>query len=62
VYYRWHGAPRVYYSSYEVTELEAVASNLQTYRKAARQSWFIFDNTASGAALGNALTLSSLID
>jgi uncharacterized protein YecE (DUF72 family) len=62
VYYRWHGAPRVYYSSYDVTELKAVASDLQTYRKAARQSWFIFDNTASGAALGNALTLSSLLD
>jgi uncharacterized protein YecE (DUF72 family) len=27
-----------------------------------RQTWFVFDNTASGAALSNALELSSLIE
>ncbi|MDR6663296.1 uncharacterized protein YecE (DUF72 family) [Tardiphaga robiniae] len=59
-YYRWHGAPRVYYSSYDSTELASMAARLLEEKQ--RQTWFVFDNTASGAALSNALELSSLIE
>lgn len=51
-YFRLHGAPRVYYSTYEEPFLADLVKRLQD---AARTSavWCIFDNTASGAALGN---------
>ena len=54
-YYRWHGSPRTYYSDYDAAALESLHRRLKTAPNAA---WCIFDNTASGAALGNALTLS----
>jgi uncharacterized protein YecE (DUF72 family) len=56
VYYRLHGAPRVYYSAYDAATLAALAHQL---RRAARTgpAWCIFDNTASGAATANALDL-----
>jgi uncharacterized protein YecE (DUF72 family) len=57
-YYRWHGAARIYYSDYEETALEALRRRLDVSRKRAASTWCIFDNTAAGAALGNALTLS----
>ena len=52
VYARLHGSPRIYYSSYADDYLDQVAAYIAT-----RDAWCIFDNTASGAALGNALTL-----
>jgi uncharacterized protein YecE (DUF72 family) len=59
VYYRLHGSPRRYYSSYDETYLRQIAHSLRSSK--AREVWCIFDNTASGAALGNALALKSLI-
>jgi uncharacterized protein YecE (DUF72 family) len=56
-YFRMHGAPRVYYSSYSPESLERLASTLST---APNEAWCIFDNTASGAAAGDALLLRSL--
>ena len=54
VYYRLHGSPKVYYSSYSDENLEALAKKLtQATRSAA--VWCIFDNTAVGAATANAL-------
>jgi uncharacterized protein YecE (DUF72 family) len=58
LYYRLHGSPRMYYSAYPETYLRTLASTLA--RQQAREIWCIFDNTASGAALGNAQTLVSL--
>lgn len=60
VYYRLHGSPRKYYSSYSMDYLERLADRL---RKAAAAAtvWCIFDNTASGAATENALTLLSYL-
>lgn len=55
VYTRLHGAPRVYWSSYDTTQIDALAARIEE-RDA--ETWTIFDNTASGAALGNALDLS----
>ena len=50
-YFRLHGSPVTYRSSYSQEYLDALAAKL------AGGDWCIFDNTASGAALGNALDL-----
>jgi uncharacterized protein YecE (DUF72 family) len=54
-YFRWHGHPRKYYSDYGQEQLESLWSQLATARKTANQVWCVFDNTALGYALGNAL-------
>jgi uncharacterized protein YecE (DUF72 family) len=54
-YYRWHGSPRIYYSDYGAAALAALRRRLK--EDPARDAWCIFDNTAAGAALGNALEL-----
>ena len=56
-YYRRHGSPRIYYSDYGAAALAALKRCLEDNRTHASSVWCIFDNTASGAALGNALTL-----
>lgn len=56
-YYRWHGAPRIYYSDYDAAALQALRRRLTDLRSQDVPTWCIFDNTASGAALGNALAL-----
>ena len=56
-YYRWHGSPRIYYSDYGAAALAALKRRLEDDRRHASSVWCMFDNTASGAALGNALTL-----
>jgi len=58
-YFRWHGSPRAYWSDYDDAWLAAKARVLATLPKRV-QRWCIFDNTASGAALGNALQLREL--
>jgi uncharacterized protein YecE (DUF72 family) len=57
VYYRLHGSPRTYYSAYDEAALDGVASRLERHCTAGATVWCIFDNTAHGAALGNALAL-----
>ena len=57
VYCRLHGSPRIYYSAYDATLIRALAARLQAAATEARHVWCIFDNTASGAAAGNALDL-----
>jgi uncharacterized protein YecE (DUF72 family) len=52
-YWRLHGNPRMYYSTYPPAELDRVAAALGV----AGEAWCIFDNTASGAAAGQALDL-----
>jgi uncharacterized protein YecE (DUF72 family) len=58
-YYRLHGTPRMYYSSYEDEFLDGLAA-----RMAARQQsgWCIFDNTAGNAAVPNALDLMARLE
>jgi uncharacterized protein YecE (DUF72 family) len=58
-YYRWHGSPRIYYSEYDDVALAALGKRLAKQRKGDVPTWCIFDNTASGAALGNALALTA---
>lgn len=50
-YIRLHGTPRIYYSSYCDDDIHGFATLL------AAESWCVFDNTASGAAVENALTM-----
>jgi uncharacterized protein YecE (DUF72 family) len=57
-YFRLHGSPAMYRSSYRDGRLEAYAAAL---RAAPRPAWCIFDNTASSQAVGDALALMALI-
>jgi uncharacterized protein YecE (DUF72 family) len=57
-YYRWHGSPRIYYSDYDDGALGALGKRLDAQRQHGVPTWCILDNTASGAALGNALALT----
>ncbi len=56
-YYRLHGSPKVYHSAYDEPFLDALAAELSAHRRAGRRTWCIFDNTASFAAVPNALSL-----
>jgi uncharacterized protein YecE (DUF72 family) len=58
-YYRWHGSPRIYYSDYDDAALAALGNRLDAQRQRGVPAWCILDNTASGAALGNALALTA---
>jgi uncharacterized protein YecE (DUF72 family) len=62
VYVRLHGSPRVYYSAYEADVLHALADRMLQAAAAGSEVWCIFDNTASGAATGNAMDLLALLD
>ncbi|MES3023581.1 MAG: DUF72 domain-containing protein [Pseudomonadota bacterium] len=57
IYARLHGSPRIYYSSYSDDYLAAMAQDSAVHNAAGRTVWCIFDNTASGAAVANGLTL-----
>jgi uncharacterized protein YecE (DUF72 family) len=57
VYYRLHGSPRTYYSSYSPQFLRSLALRLTNHARPEIPVWCIFDNTALGAATGNALDL-----
>lgn len=56
-YFRLHGAPLMYKSPYSPTELDQLADTLRERGKKQLPTWCIFDNTASGAATTNALSL-----
>jgi uncharacterized protein YecE (DUF72 family) len=56
-YWRLHGSPRVYYSSYPEAALDTLAQALASSEAA--ETWCVFDNTASGAAAADALALKA---
>jgi uncharacterized protein YecE (DUF72 family) len=60
LYHRWHGSPRMYWSRYEPEWLSERAQELSEWNKDA-DCWCIFDNTAGGGALLNALALRRLL-
>jgi len=62
VYLRLHGSPRMYYSSYETTLLRALADRILQAQADGAEVWCMFDNTASGAAAGDALQLKRLLE
>jgi uncharacterized protein YecE (DUF72 family) len=57
VYFRLHGSPQVYYSSYTSAYLDGLAFRLRAYARAGASVWCIFDNTIKGYATSNALHL-----
>lgn len=59
VYIRLHGAPRIYHSAYSDEYLNRLAIELADHVKLGRRVWCILDNTASGAAIPNALFLAA---
>jgi uncharacterized protein YecE (DUF72 family) len=56
-YFRLHGSPRMYYSNYDDAFLETIAQRMRESLRRSRQVWCIFDNTAHGFAVPNALKL-----
>ncbi|RSZ55285.1 DUF72 domain-containing protein [Massilia atriviolacea] len=61
IYVRLHGAPRIYYSSYSPDYIAQLARDMAIHARQGRDVWVVFDNTASGAALPNALDLQALM-
>lgn len=61
VYYRWHGAPRKYWSRYSPAAIGELAEAVARVPHGV-DVWFIFDNTASGAALENAWELEDALE
>jgi uncharacterized protein YecE (DUF72 family) len=62
VYLRLHGSPRMYYSAYEQTLIDALARRIAAASRQGADIWCIFDNTAAGAATDNALSLKRALD
>ena len=60
-YLRLHGSPKVYYSAYEDENLAEIASTIACRRQARKTVWCIFDNTAQGHAVPNALRLMQML-
>lgn len=60
-YFRLHGAPRIYYSGYDADRLRDLAGRVARLRAAGTLCWVIFDNSASGAATGDALAFLRLV-
>lgn len=59
-YWRLHGSPRMYYSSYSPAFLQHLLPMLLRSANASNV-WVIFDNTANGHAVADALMLKSLL-
>jgi uncharacterized protein YecE (DUF72 family) len=59
VYYRLHGSPDMYYSSYDAASLDRLAARIRRVRRS--PVWCIFDNTARGAATLNAIELNDIL-
>lgn len=60
VYYRLHGSPRKYWSRYPPERVRQWATEIEALSDLG-DAWCIFDNTASGAAIENALELAALV-
>lgn len=59
-YWRLHGSPVIYRSSYS-DRIDEYARFLSDFAANATESWCIFDNTASSAATGDALALAEAV-
>lgn len=59
-YYRFHGKPKLYYSQYEPSFLQDIAGQLMSSGKATR-AFIYFNNTATNAAIENALWLRQFV-
>ncbi|HEX8412361.1 MAG TPA: DUF72 domain-containing protein [Sphingomicrobium sp.] len=61
-YMRLHGSPVMYRSAYGEDRLQVYASRITEDVAAGRPVWCMFDNTAASAALGDALTMTKLLE
>ncbi|MDM0035914.1 DUF72 domain-containing protein [Variovorax sp. J22P271] len=61
VYLRLHGSPRRYWSRYDDALLRQLAERLAVAQRSGARCWCIFDNTAAGEAVPNALTLQGMM-
>ena len=61
-YMRLHGSPRMYHDRYAEADIVCLASRLQRRSLPTTQRWCIFDNTASGHAIPNALCLMARLN
>lgn len=59
-YWRLHGSPVIYRSSYS-DRIDQLASAIRTAGTGASPAWCIFDNTASSAATADALALAAAL-
>jgi uncharacterized protein YecE (DUF72 family) len=62
VYFRLHGSPQIYFSSYTTSYLDGLAFRLRMHARAGDTVWCMFDNTIRGAAASNALCVARKID
>jgi uncharacterized protein YecE (DUF72 family) len=60
-YFRLHGSPRMYFSIYSDRFLRRLARRVEAERAAGAHCWCVFDNTAHGGAVPNALQLAALL-
>jgi uncharacterized protein YecE (DUF72 family) len=60
-YFRLHGSPEMYHSSYDDEYLGRLASRMRELARN-RPVWCVFDNTARGAATVNAIGLTARLD
>lgn len=60
-YWRWHGAPRMYYDAYSDAALQALAAEVVDATPASATPWIIFDNTAHGHAIPDAVRLQDVL-
>lgn len=60
-YFRWHGVPRVYYSDYDAESIGRIGGLVDVSAASGAEVWCIFDNTAEGNALGNAIAVDAMI-
>jgi uncharacterized protein YecE (DUF72 family) len=56
-YLRMHGCPRIYYSEYDQEALDRLRDLLISRHEAGHRCWCVFDNTAAGHAVVNAMQL-----
>jgi uncharacterized protein YecE (DUF72 family) len=59
-YFRWHGSPHIYRSAYSGERLSLLVERMRAEAPNVTV-WCIFDNTASGAATGNAILTQELL-
>jgi uncharacterized protein YecE (DUF72 family) len=60
VYYRFHGVPQLFYSSYAPSFIESVFNQIRNH-PVTSEAFIYFNNTASSAAVENARVLQDLV-
>lgn len=60
-YFRLHGSPKIYQSSYGLEAVKAQAGTIRSLDAKGAEVWTIYDNTTYGAAVENASRLLRLV-